>query len=94
MWFELCIHVQITKTRSSTRNRVFGEKFLVKTRHYKWDIYWKKLSFILRLWDFEKHFPYKAFPFKTPSEKSLKKGMSKAPSSISVFSMYGAEICL
>ena len=27
------------KTHSSTRNRVFGETFLGKTRYYKWVIY-------------------------------------------------------
>ena len=35
---DLNLYVQVTKTHSSTRNRVFGETNLVKTRYYKWDI--------------------------------------------------------
>lgn len=91
---DLNLYVQMTKTHSSTRNRVFGETNLVKTRYYKWDIYWKIILLFQGYGILKRIFPYKASPYKTTSEKSLKKGMSKAPSLFSVFSMYGVEICL
>lgn len=74
---DLNLYVQMTKTHSSTRNRVFGETNLVKTRYYKWDIYWKIILLFQDYGILKRIFPYKASPYKTRSEKSPKKECQK-----------------
>jgi len=63
---DLNLYVQMTKTHSSTRDRVFGETNLVKTRYYNLDIYWKIILLFQVYGIFKRIFPYKASPYKSP----------------------------